>query len=387
MRVRADSPVLPFNRKYLGSKRQLREWLSERICAVAGTPRTFIDGFFGTGSVSVAMARRGVRKIIGRGHAALELRHPARIHDVQPADAAELMDAVNAAPPREGYIDASYCGHLFHRENCRRMDGMREEIERLRRAGEISAAEHDVSPGKLSPCGGQGGEHHRPVRRVSQEHRRAATASAAGTSWTRGCAPRSSCSRWNSSPAPAIEVREGDMIALAAAAGGGCRVFRSPVQPPPVLRQLPRAGESRPLGEAAAVRQDAQVRPHGLEEPVLAETGRRGGPAPARRGASARRTCSSPTARRESSRGRDHGHPLGRGATSVMEIPYPVFGNGAGVSLRRSVTEYLFHSVRDRCGGQRRRSSTPTGARGASTPRTTGSTISRAGNGSSGPAR
>jgi adenine-specific DNA methylase len=32
-----------------------------------------------------------------------------------------------------------------------------------------------------------------------------------------------------------------------------------------------------------------------------------------------------------------------RGRTSEMEIPYPVFGNGAGVSRRRVVTEYLFH--------------------------------------------
>ncbi len=63
-RERADSPVLPFNRKYLGSKRQLREWLAETMCGIAGTPESFVDGFFGTGSVSVAMARRGVPNIV-----------------------------------------------------------------------------------------------------------------------------------------------------------------------------------------------------------------------------------------------------------------------------------------------------------------------------------
>jgi adenine-specific DNA-methyltransferase len=31
------------------------------------------------------------------------------------------------------------------------------------------------------------------------------------------------------------------------------------------------------------------------------------------------------------------------GAASMAEMPYPVFGNGAGVSIRRNVTEYLFH--------------------------------------------
>ncbi len=32
-----------------------------------------------------------------------------------------------------------------------------------------------------------------------------------------------------------------------------------------------------------------------------------------------------------------------RGTVSCTEMPYPVFGNGAGVAARRSVTEYLFH--------------------------------------------
>jgi len=32
----------------------------------------------------------------------------------------------------------------------------------------------------------------------------------------------------------------------------------------------------------------------------------------------------------------------------VHGIPYPVFGNGAGVSSRRSVTEYLFHLAVER---------------------------------------
>jgi adenine-specific DNA-methyltransferase len=32
-----------------------------------------------------------------------------------------------------------------------------------------------------------------------------------------------------------------------------------------------------------------------------------------------------------------------RGKVESLEIPYPVFGNGAGVSVRRTVTEYLFH--------------------------------------------
>ncbi len=36
------------------------------------------------------------------------------------------------------------------------------------------------------------------------------------------------------------------------------------------------------------------------------------------------------------------------GKVRVSEYPYPVFGNGAGVSRRRKVTEYLFHLKRGR---------------------------------------
>ena len=64
---------------------------------------------------------------------------------------------------------------------------------------------------------------------------------------------------------------------------GRHRLLRPSLQSSPVLRQLPRAGELRPVGKAAAAREDAQVRPHGAEEPVLAEAEGRGGAAGAGR--------------------------------------------------------------------------------------------------------
>jgi adenine-specific DNA-methyltransferase len=141
--VRAEAPVLPYNRKYLGSKRLLREWLAGSMCGSAGTPRTFIDGFFGTGSVSLAMARRGVQRIIAvdslrsncvilRGFTTSSLR------------AAELIEHANASSPVQGYISANYSGTYFTRDNCRKMDGVREEIQRLLAAGEITDDEHDI---------------------------------------------------------------------------------------------------------------------------------------------------------------------------------------------------------------------------------------------------
>ena len=130
-RERADAPVLPFNRKYLGSKRQLREWMADRMCEVAGTPAD--------------LPRRLLRHRRGeRGHGAARGGADRAVDTLRsncvilrgftapcPRIAA-LLDHVNAVPPMEGYIDSNYSGTYFTAENCRRMDGMREEIERLR---------------------------------------------------------------------------------------------------------------------------------------------------------------------------------------------------------------------------------------------------------------
>ena len=129
-RERAESPVLPYNRKYLGSKRQLREWLADTMCAVSGTPGSFLDGFFGTGSVSVAMARRGVARIIAvdnlrsncvvlRGCTAHSSRIPG------------ILARLNALPPVRGYVTNHYAGTYFTAANCRRMDAIREEDRRV----------------------------------------------------------------------------------------------------------------------------------------------------------------------------------------------------------------------------------------------------------------
>ncbi len=340
-RARADSPVLPYNRKYLGSKRQLRQWLADRICAAAGTPRSFLDGFFGTGSVSLAMALQGVGKIFAvdslRSNCAI-----LRGCTTSSPRAAALIDHVNASPPRDGYVHANYAGTYFTAENCRRMDGTRDEIERLRGAGEISAGEHDVLLASfllaadrvantigqydafLKHIGGRslaGGRHLRDER-VHTPFLLQPLDVIAGADF---------------------DIREGDMIALAPRLEVDVAYFDPPYnhrqycdnyhvlenlarwEKPPLFgktRKFDRSGLKSPFSR----RQEAGDALRLLVERVRA-----------------RHVFLSYSSEGILTRDEILSILSARGATREMEIPYPVFGNGAGVSLRRTVTEYLFH--------------------------------------------
>lgn len=133
------------NRKYLGSKKNLLLPLVERMLALCGLPKGFLDGFCGTGVVSAAMRQRGVGPIIAvdnlycngvilRGFFSPGVREPRAL---------ELLSHLNALPPREGYLTANFSGSYFTTDNCRRMDAAREQIEELKRRGEVSAEEYD----------------------------------------------------------------------------------------------------------------------------------------------------------------------------------------------------------------------------------------------------
>ncbi len=59
----AETALAPCNRKYLGSKRLLRGWIADRIVEAAGVPAAFLDGFCGTGAVTLEMLARGAGTI------------------------------------------------------------------------------------------------------------------------------------------------------------------------------------------------------------------------------------------------------------------------------------------------------------------------------------
>ncbi len=311
------------------------------MCAAAGTPGSFIDGFFGTGSVSLAMALRGVEKIV----AVDSLRSNCVIlrgFTTSCPRAALLIGHVNASPPFDGYIHANYAGTYFTGENCRRMDGIRNEIERLLRAGEISSGEHDVLLASFLLAAD------RVANTIGQYD--AFLKHIGGRNRTGG---RHFLDERVHTPFllqpldvitdTAFDVREGDMIALAPQLEADVAYFDPPYnhrqycdnyhvlenlarwEKPPLFgktRKFDRTGLKSPFSR----RQEAAEALRMLAQRVRA-----------------RHVFLSYSSEGILTRTEILSILSARGRTSDVETPYPVFGNGAGVSLRRTVTEYLFH--------------------------------------------
>jgi adenine-specific DNA-methyltransferase len=345
MRQRAETPVLPFNRKYLGSKRQLREWLARSMRERAGTPRAFLDGFCGTGSVSVEMARMGVERITAvdslRSNCVI-LRGCAGAG----GRVAALMDALNRRAPVRGYISESYAGTYFTEENCGRMDAIRAEIERLAGAAAITPGEHDallasflLAADRVANTLGQydaflknidgavmDGGRHLVDERVRTPFRLQPLEPLPGN----------------------VEVIEGDMVALAPSIPVDVAYFDPPYnhrqycdnyhvlenlarwEKPPLFgktRKFDRAGLKSPFSSRAHAAHALGALADGVRaRHIFLSYSSEGILAPDEIAAILAR----------------------RGETAVMETSYPVFGNGAGVSSRRSVTEYLFHTTAGR---------------------------------------
>ena len=344
--MRAESPVLPYNRKYLGSKRQLREWLAESICARAGTPGTFLDGFFGTGSVSMAMARRGVPRII----AVDTLRSNCVIlrgFTTSSTRTAELLARVNASAPRDGYVTQNFSDTYFTDDNCRRMDGAREEIEGLRRAGEISDGEHDILLASFLLAADRVantiGQYDAFLKHIGGPNR----AGGKHVLDDRVHTPFI-LQPLDVIDGPVFDVREGDMLSIAGQVETDVAYFDPPYnhrqycdnyhvlenlarwEKPPLFgktRKFDRAGLKSLFSQA----QNAAAALRRLIESVRA-----------------RHVFLSYSS--EGLLDRDEIQEIlsTRGTTRLLQIPYPVFGNGAGVSVRRSVTEYLFHLTVER---------------------------------------
>ncbi|HEY9594101.1 MAG TPA: DNA adenine methylase [Spirochaetia bacterium] len=339
--ARAEPPVLPFTRKYIGSKRQLRDRLADEMIAAAGVPATFLDGFFGTGAVGVAMAARGAGRVIAvdtlRSNCVILRGFLAKSGRI-----ARLMDRLNSLAPVHGYVSESYAGAYFTTRNCGRMDAIREEIERLSSSGGISAGERDIllasfllSADRVANTLGQYDAFLKNIDRKSMvDGRHLVDGRVSETFALRPLEPLTGAR---------IKVREGDMIEIAPRLDVEVAYFDPPYNGRQycdnyhVLENLarwekpPLFGKTRKF-DRAGLRSPFSQRQHAAAALRALVTATR-----------ARHIFLSYSSEGILDRERIATILSTRGRVETREIPYPVFGNGAGVSTRRTVIEYLFH--------------------------------------------
>ena len=130
--------------KYAGSKLRLLPCILQLVNKVK--PKTVLDGFAGTTRVSQALAQSGYRVIANdiaawsKAFATCYLLNPNPASHYQP-----LVEHLNALPGRDGWFTEHYGGDAnggssigkdrlkkpWQRHNTRRLDAMRDEMERL----------------------------------------------------------------------------------------------------------------------------------------------------------------------------------------------------------------------------------------------------------------
>ncbi len=140
-----DTPVQPQNRKYLGSKYRLLDFITETILTRTGGIEVFVDPFAGTGVVAAGFRRYAVKIIANDllysnyvANRAFLTSTPAEVDLDRVGD---LLEELNALSPVRGYVFASYGGSYFTPENAAKIDAVREAIASYRRAGRCSEQE------------------------------------------------------------------------------------------------------------------------------------------------------------------------------------------------------------------------------------------------------
>jgi len=318
----------------------------------AGTPRCFLDGFCGTGAVGLEMARRGARRVVAvdalRANCAILEGFSFQASGADPARIDSLMQALNRLPPRSGYISRNYGGTYFTVENCGRMDSAREEIERLRAGAEITREERAILLASFLLAADRVantiGQYDAFLKHIDSPVRVKISARAGG----RHLIDDRVRSPFLLQPLVALdglrlEVMEGDMTALASAIGADVAYYDPPYNQRQycdnyhVLENLARWTKPPLFGKTRKFDRT------GLRSPFSRK---------ATAGGALQALITATTAPdvflSYSSEGiltrEEILETLGaRGTVEEIETAYPVFGNGAGVSVRRSVTERLFH--------------------------------------------
>ena len=133
------------NRKYLGAKHRLLDFIHDTVLSRVSSPRVFIDGFAGTGVVGLhfrAHARRIVSNdLLYSNFVVNQAFLNSTPHNVDLGRVEELLDGLNRLPPRRGYAFRQYGGRYFTARNAGRIDAVRERIEELAGEGRCTPQE------------------------------------------------------------------------------------------------------------------------------------------------------------------------------------------------------------------------------------------------------
>lgn len=127
------------NRKYLGSKYRLLDFLEETVLSRARPVHTFIDGFAGTGIVAHHFRRFSTRvianDILFSNYVINQAFLGTTIKNTDRKKLKKLTEQLNLLEPRQGYFYNSYAGTYFTGENAGLIDAVRDTIEEYRVSG------------------------------------------------------------------------------------------------------------------------------------------------------------------------------------------------------------------------------------------------------------
>jgi hypothetical protein len=145
------------NRKYLGAKHRLLDFIHQTVLSRVASPHVFIDGFAGTGVVGLhfrAHARRIVSNdLLYSNYVVNQAFLNSTPGNVDPGRLRELLAELNRLPPRRGYVYEQYGGRYFTPRNAGRIDAVREAIEEL--AGGRCTARSATCSGQPAVRGGR----------------------------------------------------------------------------------------------------------------------------------------------------------------------------------------------------------------------------------------
>ena len=136
------------NRKYLGSKVRLLDFIEGEIVSAAGGVESFFDGFAGTGVVADRMrshtGRLTLVDTLASNYSINRAFFTSSEANVRIAYVADALRELNRLEPAHGYAREHYGGRYFTHDNAGRIDAVRDQIGLRMRDGDCTEQEQHV---------------------------------------------------------------------------------------------------------------------------------------------------------------------------------------------------------------------------------------------------